>query len=261
MSKGKLGLLFIVIAILSVVNFKISAQVGIGTSSPNPETSLHIESNNTGILIPKMLINDIHLLTPITTTTAEEGLLVYNTSPVTGPGFFYWNGTDEWVAVGSSGYSVQFEQSSALEASSTLGTFNDLPGLNQTITAPATGTYQIIVTAYYAAEALNDDSVSLGAGEAVISLTKNGTVLSKKILVSHSFSSGTTDFYEHGTSTTIIVNTELIAGTSYTFKVRGTEINRHYVPPGWFGPDTEYYNNINNYNDAQRATMTITFVD
>lgn len=83
----------------------LRAQVGIGTTTPNPGAALEISSNNKGILIPRVDIPNLTSLSPIT-GGQEKGLLVYNTNSTTGPGFFYWNSntaTGAWVPIGGAG--------------------------------------------------------------------------------------------------------------------------------------------------------------
>lgn len=86
-----------------------NAQVGINTTDPSAGSMLDIESTNKGVFITKVDIADLNTITPITgigATAAElqaaEGLMVYNTNTTTGPGFFFWTGT-QWSAIGVSG--------------------------------------------------------------------------------------------------------------------------------------------------------------
>lgn len=80
---------------------KIQAQVGIGTENPRAEAVLDVESENKGIFIPNVDIDDLSSLEPIHTLTATEGLLVFNTNTTTGKGFYYWNGS-RWETLGES---------------------------------------------------------------------------------------------------------------------------------------------------------------
>lgn len=86
----------------------LNAQVGINTTTPADGTALDINENDKGILIPKVSLSGSNSLTGITLmgSTLEEGVLVYNTNAVTGAnalteGFYYWNGVDEWIALGN----------------------------------------------------------------------------------------------------------------------------------------------------------------
>lgn len=92
----------------------VSAQVGIGTTSPNG--ALDVTSTNNGLLIPRIALSATNVSTVLTPTTSE---LVYNTftsavgpNQVT-PGFYYWNGSlwvrlnaaanSDWALTGNSG--------------------------------------------------------------------------------------------------------------------------------------------------------------
>lgn len=86
----------------------ILGQVGINTATPADGTALDINESDKGILIPKVALSASNNLTGISLsgTTLEEGVLVYNTQVVTGSnplnkGFYYWNGTDQWIALGN----------------------------------------------------------------------------------------------------------------------------------------------------------------
>lgn len=90
-----------IIILLVVILFSIStfSQVGIGTTSPDGSSILDINSNNTGLLIPRVSLSDItNGSSPINSPAVS--LLVYNTNASTaggnGVGYYYWNGTI-WV--------------------------------------------------------------------------------------------------------------------------------------------------------------------
>ncbi|MCL6217381.1 hypothetical protein [Zunongwangia pacifica] len=78
----------------------ISAQVGIGTTSPDPSAILHIQSTNKGVLLPKV---DLQNLTDqYTVNNPTEGLLVYNERDDDGnnlrKGFYIWD-NEKWDKV------------------------------------------------------------------------------------------------------------------------------------------------------------------
>ena len=88
----------------------IHAQVGINTTTPN--AALEINSNNSGILIPRVTLLSTLDTTTVTNPTGNpltEGTLIYNnTNAGSGttavvPGFYYWNGTTWTSIVGSKG--------------------------------------------------------------------------------------------------------------------------------------------------------------
>ena len=87
----------------------ITAQVGINTTTPQGGSMLDITSTNKGLLIPRVDIVDLSNIAPITGGNTES-LLVYNTNPSTGKGFYYWSGaqwvnvsSDDWKLAGNSG--------------------------------------------------------------------------------------------------------------------------------------------------------------
>ena len=88
--------------------FSTIAQVGINTITPAEGALLDVTSTDKGVMIPKVSIADLSTIDPVTGVTATvpglaavEGLLVYNTNGTTGPGYFYWTGT-QWAEVGQS---------------------------------------------------------------------------------------------------------------------------------------------------------------
>jgi Protein of unknown function (DUF1566) len=70
------------------------AQVGIGTSSPNPSAALEVNSSSKGMLVPRMLEAQKNaILAP------AQGLLIYQTNPPVG--FYYYN--NGWIYINSVG--------------------------------------------------------------------------------------------------------------------------------------------------------------
>lgn len=78
------------------------SQVGIGNTDPRAEAILDIEDGegDKGILIPNVHLLNLSSLSPISTSTATESLLVYNTNETTGKGFHYWSGSN-WIPIKS----------------------------------------------------------------------------------------------------------------------------------------------------------------
>ncbi len=80
--------------VTEILTITDSNNVGIGTTTPNSESILDIESTNKGILIPRV---------NITSTTFDLdgdgtqpiGLMVFNTGTTLPIGFYFWNGS-EW---------------------------------------------------------------------------------------------------------------------------------------------------------------------
>jgi hypothetical protein len=96
--------LLLIAGVLSL-NF-IYAQVGIGTTVIENGVQLQIESNNKGLLIPRVALTSTLLAAPVGPAPIANGVLIYNTATagigITGvtPGFYYWSGT-EWTALKS----------------------------------------------------------------------------------------------------------------------------------------------------------------
>lgn len=92
------------------LQFNLHAQVGIGTSNPDPGTILDLYSTNKGLLIPRVQLlsnNDITTV-PVTLSpnSPEQGTLIYNLSDagsipnnVFKDTFYIWNGT-QWDNIG-----------------------------------------------------------------------------------------------------------------------------------------------------------------
>ena len=83
---------------------KVIAQVGIGTTNPDNSSALEINSNNQGVLIPRVALSGINDTNTINSPAVS--LLVYNTNVTSGAnavteGFYYWDG-NKWVGIISS---------------------------------------------------------------------------------------------------------------------------------------------------------------
>jgi hypothetical protein len=79
------------------------SQVGIGTTNPNPNALLDVDSSiyTGGILLPRLGLSSTASFAPLTAHVA--GMIVYNTVTISDviPGFYYNNGS-QWVRIGSS---------------------------------------------------------------------------------------------------------------------------------------------------------------
>jgi hypothetical protein len=82
----------------SVINVK--AQIGIGTTTPDPAAVLDLSSTNKGLLIPRVALTGTE--DAATISGIPVSMIVYNTA-IAGagaaavvPGFYYWNGT-HWL--------------------------------------------------------------------------------------------------------------------------------------------------------------------
>jgi hypothetical protein len=83
----------------------LSAQTGIGTTSPSASAKLEVASSTQGFLPPRVALTATNAFTPIVgSSSAATGLLVYNTATAGSapnnvmPGYYYWNGSS-WVQI------------------------------------------------------------------------------------------------------------------------------------------------------------------
>jgi len=88
----------ILLFFLTFNNIFSQDNVGIGTTTPDPSAILDLSSNNKGLLIPRVTLND-HT-TPAPITNPATGLLIYNYNGSEPHGFWYWDGS-QWVQVGT----------------------------------------------------------------------------------------------------------------------------------------------------------------
>lgn len=82
----KIKLLFLT----ALFTVSVNSQVGIGTTNPHPSAALEINSQQSGLLIPRVSLNS---LTDVTTIpNPANSLIIYNTSTTGGlsRGFYFW---------------------------------------------------------------------------------------------------------------------------------------------------------------------------
>lgn len=93
-------LLFFII-LLFLVNWGVSAQMGIQTNLP--EASFDIKSTNNGVLIPRVdlisFTNPLPVTNPQGASLAESTIVYHKGTNNIAAGFYYWGGT-EWTIVG-----------------------------------------------------------------------------------------------------------------------------------------------------------------
>ncbi len=265
---------FTVLLIAWLLPQTVAAQVGIGFEGPlEPGAILQIESDNQGVMLPNVALTS---RTDNTTITggAVEGLLIYNTA-VSGtgnnsvsPGYYYYDGS-EWVRIYKDGYSEHFMQTDAVRANNTSSSYT-LTNLDQDIVAPYTGTYQIIVTAYYAS-ASADNTSEEAVGYCSVWLEIDRTKVAETFITS-STKLTPSQFQALGQQGMLIHNVDLVEGNTYEFRVRAREWE-HYnmdqgslaviAPGNWgfWGTRTDIYaGNSTSYDFGQKATMTITLL-
>ena len=145
---------------------KVSAQVGIGTTTPNQSAALHVNSNNKGVLLPSIALTSV--TDNITVPSPSDGLMVWNNGlgGVSATGFYYWNNL-KWnmISTGSGIISPVTSNSSANWNNS--GTNAGNYGGSGTNLSLGTNTADDLVFKVNATKAGRfgvDNSVSLGAG-------------------------------------------------------------------------------------------------
>lgn len=244
----------ILITILTIAPFWVFGQVGINTTTPNPGPILDIKSENKGVFLPKVDITDLHSIDPVegiespAELEAAESLLVYNTNSSTGPGFFYWNGS-QWTQINkpSAAHSVSLATNQFISGSS----FSAVPGMSITFTAEKTeGLISLTASGFGYTNSLtiptfrvynNTTGVSLGGFNA------NGQSVYK------AGSGGGATIYSvstwSGSFSKII--TGLTVGNSYTIVVQAKTVNIYGTDGIAIYPAS--------YPDSDHLTLTVQF--
>lgn len=114
----------------------LSAQVGIGTNTPNTSAALDISSTTSGLLIPKMTQAQKNAI-----ASPAAGLLIYQTNATSG--FYYYNGaswvtfggSSGWDLAGDTGTTIGTEMLGTLDAQDLVVTANS----NEALRVGATG--------------------------------------------------------------------------------------------------------------------------
>ncbi|HEA31140.1 MAG TPA: hypothetical protein ENH91_14300 [Leeuwenhoekiella sp.] len=90
------------------------AQIGIGTSDPSESSLLEIGTphNRRGLLIPRIFLRNTGDFAPLT-GIQDESLLIYNTNPAVGKGFYY-RFKSNWIKLSSSLSPNMFKTDGAL---------------------------------------------------------------------------------------------------------------------------------------------------
>lgn len=95
--KNKATLRNLIVIIVLIQGFSLWSQVGINNTAPGDGSMLDITATEKGLLIPRVNINNLSTIAPVTGGSTES-LLVYNTNTTTGAGFYYWDGSI-WVGI------------------------------------------------------------------------------------------------------------------------------------------------------------------
>ena len=265
---------YIISLLLLLGMVQLQAQkVAIGTTSLDDGVIFQLEGTNKGLMIPNVALTDRLDVTTITPSEIE-GLWVYNTSNSgsgndrVSVGFYFWD-SDEWIRMYSEGFTVQYEQTAGVRSPDN-STWLDLTGLNQSFTAPYTGTYEILLSAYIASPGnLSGGREAYVYGEAAIFI--DGTKMAGN-LVTSSTKKTPSNFLALGQQCTVTWLADLSAGTTYTIvgRVRQWEwenvdtssldtfVNGNYAI--WGIPTSLYNGNDLGIDNAQDAYLTITLL-
>lgn len=79
------------ISLLCVLFSQAQVKIGINPNTINSNSLLELESTNKGFLPPRVALNDITLVAPLT-GTVPAGMLVYSTGGSLANGYYYWDG-------------------------------------------------------------------------------------------------------------------------------------------------------------------------
>jgi|UPI000481BDE7 hypothetical protein len=175
-------LLFCLVLVVNTID--LSAQTGIGTTTPHPSAKLEVSATNKGFLPPRIAL--LSTTDVATVTSPATGLVVYNTNTAGSspnavvPGYYYWDGlkwnglVDQGALQSFSGYVPNYAQSNA--NSVTRSAIGDIV-VSQSITTSGRP-IQIIATG---------DANPQSAGAWVqLQLFRDGTAIGKKLQVESS---------------------------------------------------------------------------
>jgi hypothetical protein len=269
-------LLYTMVSGLLIFSQGLTAQVAIGTETLEDGAVFQMESSNKGLLIPRVTLTS-RLDTSTIDPSQVEGLWVYNTATAGSgnnrvtPGMYFWDG-DEWIRLYNRGYSEQFVQTDVVRALNQTTEYT-LTGLDQEITVPVTGTYQVIVNGTYHS-GLKPSGSNPGVGTCSIWLEIDNVKVDEMWLTSVSKKVGSSgSFHALARNGMFIYNVDLEAGTPYNFVVKAREWderNTYSNFGGWgygfWGLSSANYNGNNNgvngvgRSDAHRSYMTITLL-
>lgn len=126
---------------LVVNSLYLSAQTGIGTTTPHASAKLEVSATNKGFLPPRVTLTSATDATTI--PSPAEGLLVYNNGNNSGlvAGYYYWNGAN-WATIATAiaaGYGVAASEMQKIYDG--VGNATTINSTGATFTVPTSGTY------------------------------------------------------------------------------------------------------------------------
>src|SRR5690348_14148019 len=86
-----------VLLMSSVLKLQAQVKIGDNPNTINANSLLEMESTNKGFLPPRVALNSISSVSPLT-GTVPSGMLVYSSGGTLTDGYYYWNGT-EWKMI------------------------------------------------------------------------------------------------------------------------------------------------------------------
>ena len=100
----------ILVLLYLIVSFKLNAQTGIGTTTPDASAKLDVSATNKGFLPPRVTLTGY--MDNSTIASPATGLLVYNTGSNANlaAGYYYWNG-NSWATIATASGSGSFASS------------------------------------------------------------------------------------------------------------------------------------------------------
>ncbi|WP_299685228.1 hypothetical protein [uncultured Dokdonia sp.] len=269
----------LVVIVSMFLTYTLQAQVGINTITPDPSSILDIVADDKGILIPRVSLNGKDDNTTIrlqqNETRPATGLLVYNLSDAgTGdntiaPGFYYYN-KGAWVRLHDEGFSLEFDQTQEVQASSNANTYIAIPGLDTgIIKLPYAGVYKVSGTGFYSAGPRaggNGNGNSNGDGVGIASIALEMEVNGITSIVKERFVNGVSidlgnnrRFDSIGQEISYSFSFEASPAEEYRFIVKGREWNSvNTTEEGIFGKDTAGFTRSNGQDDAYRGSLIIT---
>jgi hypothetical protein len=87
--------LFTMVLLLSALLSRAQVKIGNNPNTINANSLLELESTNKGFLPPRVALNSLSSVLPLT-ATVPTGMLVFSTGGALMDGYYYWNGT-QWV--------------------------------------------------------------------------------------------------------------------------------------------------------------------
>lgn len=131
----------VIIFLFSInTSFFSSAQVGVGTTSPNASSILEINSTNKGVLLPSVnLTSNTMDLDANGSTTQPVGLLVYNSGSTLTKGYYFWNGSEWRILSNDVGVSPQVSSINCANAELNPSKYTANTAYTGVLTIPYTG--------------------------------------------------------------------------------------------------------------------------